>query len=620
MIKEQIHLLVIWSSAIDKQNSILDDLKQSFKIINTFRIEWDKDKFLQNYIVFYAHSQKHLNKSQLQSLLLGKIAHCGNDEFTAVIFKDPSPKMEKRITSNGLRIVNTNVFDKKCKYRDWLGGGHKIHASDDAWETNKDLTLLFGLNTTDFLKKHDLPQANPIIYKKNCIGVDGYESIQQLFYVLNNTIDYCVLRNHECLPNEYTIEGHGDIDLLVEDKNYISYLTLAKPIYPEPYRVYHTINIAGKEIPFDFRHIGDNYYDSLWQKKILRSRKLSKSLFYVPDDEEQYYSLLYHVYIQKHEVKSDYIPTLIQYANNIGVNYINSIQNAISQLDTHLQNNGYEYIRPKDVTVVYNIKNLQYSSYAYRYGTFVKRTHEEGSNGYTYYSLVYKKENSYIKRGTDWLLKNEVDFLKELSSENFTPKLINSQLNIRKPFIEISKIPGIEFQFYFANINHQRKCYIRSFIKEVITIFETLNHYKICHRDFLPGNLIVSEYKGKSKVGIIDFGWSTHFYDKDSKTPKDLGGNYCSSKGYSDLYTFGSLLLEYWYDVPYIRRIALALIDENYIKYNKQANILKIVKQRINYPFTPYDEFRLFIRRHQRPHFIKVQIQNYILSIFRRQS
>lgn len=609
-----IHVLIIWFNATDHKNNILEDLNKNFKIISSFNIHWDKEKFLFNYIVFYAHSQKHLNRSQLHSLLLGKIAHCGNDEFTVIVFSDPSPRMEERMTSSGLRIVNTNVFDKKTLYREWTGGGHRIHASDDAWETNKDLTLLFGLNTADFLKKYNHPNTEPIIYKKNCIGVDGYESIQQLFYVLNNTIDYCVLRNHECLPDEYTVEGHGDIDLLVENKNYIAYLTLAKQIFPENYRVYHTINISGQEVPFDFRHIGDNYYDLLWQKEILKNRKLTKSLFYTPNDEDQYYSLLYHVYIQKCQVKEDYIPKLSEYGQKIGVAFHPNITNTISQLDAYMQSKTYEYIKPQDITVIYNFDNLKESSYAYRFGKSIKRTHEEGNNGYTYQSLVYEKENSYIKRGTSWLLENEKCFLTKLRSESFFPSIISADTSQHPSILEISRIEGKEFISFFADVNHQRKYYIQSFIKETIKILEVLFNNNVCHRDFLPGNLIITPQDKRCQVHLIDFGWAIDFNETNIKCPKDLGGTYASPKGYSDLYTFGSILLEYWYDVPYIRRIGYILRSEEALKIQNYTTLFKKVKRYINYPFTPYDELRLFFRRHQRAHIMKDKIKKMILK------
>ena len=276
--RTSIHLMIIWSEAQIYKYKIIEDLNKNFKIHKIFSIRWDQNLFLENYTVFYAHSLKKLDRPSLKKVLNEKILHCGKEKFTVIIFHDNSPHYSSRQTSDGERIVNTNVFDKKQQYREWTGGGHRIHASDDEWETNKDLTLLLGQNIEDFINHTPICNISEEELHQNCIGVNGYKSIKELFYVLNNTTKYVILRNFDCIPEIYTIEGHGDIDLLVENKNYISYLTLAKPGFNEPYRVYHYININNENIPFDFRHIGDNYYDIFWEEHILNNRQLKKNL------------------------------------------------------------------------------------------------------------------------------------------------------------------------------------------------------------------------------------------------------------------------------------------------------------------------------------------------------
>ena len=609
MEKELIHIIIVWSSANGYKKEIINDISNNFEIIKVANVSWDRNLFLNNYTVFYAHSQRHLSRENLKALLTGKMEHCGTGTFTVIVFRDNHPNMAMRETSSGPRLVNTNVFDKKTLYREWAGGGHRIHGSDDAWETNKDLTLLFGLNTIDFLAKYENCSPCEISLNANCIGVNGYDSIQQLFYVLNNTIRYCVLRNHECLPDEYTVEGHGDIDLLVENKNYMAYVTLAKPVFEEPYRVYHLIKIGGKEIPFDFRFVGDNYYDKPWEEHILNSRCLTKGIFYMPNDEDQFYSLLYHAYIQKYEVKSDYPPKLIQYAERIGLTYQEDPKTAISLLDSFMQSNHYEYIKPIDLSVVYNIENLKLSSYALRYGHFIKRVNEAGSNGYIYDSLVYEKEDSFVKIGTPWLINNEKGFIERFHGDKHFPSLIKYYNSGKEAFMEISRIEGSDTGKFFGNANNHTRTLLKSFIKESLSILEILEQNNICHRDFLPSNLIVSKHGSVCNVGLIDFGWAVDTNSDDIPEPQFLGGRYRSKKGHSDLYTFGALLMEYWYDVPYIRRIASALQLHKCRGDGHQNEALKKAKYYSRYPFTPYDEMRLFLRRHQRIHTIKTQIK-----------
>lgn len=600
-----IHILIIWSSAIDKKDFIIRDLQSQFRIMRIFNMHWDEKKFFSNYRTFYAHSLKNFNLSQFTTIIKNKITHCGIGDFTLVVFEDPNPDLQERETSSGKRLVNVRVFDKKTQYRTMTGGGHKIHSSDDAWETNKDLTLLFGLCTHDFLNKYQGSSLEETTINKNCEGVGGYESITQLFYVLNNTIKYCVLRNHECLPNEYTVEGHGDIDLLVEHFNYMRYLTFAKPVFKEPYRVYHTIRIAGNDIPFDFRHIGDNYYDKPWEEKILNNRILTKNLFYTPSAEDQYYSLLYHAYIQKWEVKADYLPKLTIFAKSINEVFCPEIESVIKQLDSFLEKNRYEYIRPTDKTVVYNTLNIQSSKYAFRHGQLIKRLNVEDPNGNNYHSRVYEKKDSFVKIGTNWLLHNESVFLQKLKDIEGFPKVLSEEQDPAndETLLEITRVKGKDFNAFFSDVNHQRRKYVKSFIIECIGLLDKLSSQNVSHRDFLPGNLIISDKNKKSNVSLIDFGWATDIEKAKANRPKDLAGRYVSTKNPSDSYTLGLFLLDYWYDLPYIRIISKLLRNISYQDcrsrsvFKKKLNRISIMAR---IAFTPYDEWRLLCRRHLR--------------------
>ena len=49
--------------------------------------------------------------------------------------------------------------------------------------------------------------------------------------MLNNSINYLVLRNHEEFPYNFNLKGHDDIDLLVENLNATVYLTNAKKVF-----------------------------------------------------------------------------------------------------------------------------------------------------------------------------------------------------------------------------------------------------------------------------------------------------------------------------------------------------------------------------------------------------
>lgn len=586
MTEDRVFLLIIWSSAMEWKDTVLDDLRREFKVLRIFRVTWDEGMFLRNLKVFYSHSQCQLPSPSYEAMLRGKMNHCGTGDFLAVVFEDPCPDYQWRDTSGGKRMVNAHVFDRKMEYRSLSGGGHRIHTSDTARETNKDLTALFGLNTKDFLGTYPTGSAHVTPIARNCTGVDGYRSLEEFFYVMNNSVDYCVLRNFDCLPEAYTMEGHGDIDLLVENRNHAVRLTSAKQVFPEPWRVYYTVSIAGEEIPFDFRHVGDDYYDGLWEQRILGSRKLERGLFYVPDNADLFYSLLYHAYVQKREVKDDYLAVLRSYAGSLGVSFDGSEDSAVALLDGFMRLNGYEYCRPKDDSVIYNEKFLGRSSHAFRYGSFVKRTVETGSNGYAYTVSVYDRGDAFVKVGSGWLLENERQCLERMEGDAHFPSVISFSGAQDDAVLVMSAAPGTVSSEFFRRPDHQKRSFVRSFVKEAWTIVKGLKARGLCHRDIQPSNLIVDGTGGRCRVSLIDFGWACDAGAVGAApAPAGLNLPYRAPGDCSDSYSFGKVVEEFWPELPYARRVS-----RRFCSGRTPGMVL----------FTVYDSLRLFLRRHRR--------------------
>ena len=598
------HLLIIWSKASAFRDQIITDIKTRFPVRNVFRVHWVKDVFEANLKVFYAHSQKHLDEYSYHDLLVNKMAHCGIGEFWVILFEDKTPQMEIRSTSSGAALVNVNVFDLKNEYRSLTGGGHKIHASNDEWETNKDLTVLFGRNLEDFYNLYPPDYGNVFEYANNCCGVGGFDSIKQLFYLLNNTITYCILRNHECLPDQYNVEGHGDIDLLVEHKNYIKYLTQARDVFGVSYRVYHTIRISGEEIPFDFRYLGDNYYDNEWEKDILRTRKLSPKGFYIPNEENQFYSLLYHAYIQKPNVADDYIEKLSNYSNAIGLSFDATASNAVRSLDSFFEKNNYDYLRPSDRTVFYNEANLAMSQRIMSFGWPVSKNVQGENATVPYFSVVYERENSFYKRGSSFLIKNEVRFLNTLSEYDFFPKVLATGKDDYGAYMEISRIPGKSFASFFSNKKNNTSSMVRCFMRGIARILRIMIENDILHRDMIPQNILVEVTGQKCSVSLIDFGWAIDISKKDDcLKPEGLADIYGPKNGYSDFYNIGAVIEKQWaYWVPYIKRISClmkSIVWEDYGYVWRLKDKLDEIDKLIARRFSLFDRVGLYVLRHK---------------------
>ncbi len=592
-----IHDLIIWPNALVFAESIISDIRETFKVITIITIRWDRDKWDDNFDVFYSKSWQGLSPSKLQNAVKYKAIHCGYGDFVLIVFEDGAPEMIFEHTTEGTSLVNSHVFNKKKRYREITGGGHLVHTSNNTTETDRDLTLLLGMGIDDFRLSYERLMVGDKLIIRNCTGVDGYDSLNSFFYTLNHTINYCVLRNYECLPDHFFELGHEDIDLLVENLSHIIHLTAAKPISRSEKRVDFSIRIAGQDVQFDFRYLGDDYYDYAWEQNILKNRRMERSLFYVPSEEDLYYSLLYHAYIQKNEIKADYYPKLELYGSNAGIIFNPEPRESIRQLDGFLERYGYEYIKPVDKTVVYNLQNIQLSGYANRNGQCIRHTLSDGQNGFVYSSKVFEGDGFIKKTGTSWLIENEARFLERLEAWPYFPKILAKQPESDGMItLTISRLEGTEICSFFRRGSNQRPRTLRAVIAKLIDILQILRANRIEHRDMIPQNIIVNKNNGKVSVGLIDFGWSADIGDLNAKTPAHLGGRYAYGDNHSDYYATGVFLMEYWPDLPYVRLIASQLF--NAVNGNTDV-LLRRARNICKLPVDPYSRFRLFLRRHQ---------------------
>ena len=127
------------------------------------------------------------------------------------------------------------------------------------------------------------------ILKKDLVGWNEWKDLKQLFYVLNSTTNYLVLRNFENYPGIIN-EDHKDIDILTDDRWQIKHILNMKLFKDKNgiKRLY--VLIQNEKITFDIKYVGDSYYDEKWSKKMLDTKKF-ESGFYRPDEKNYFYSL-----------------------------------------------------------------------------------------------------------------------------------------------------------------------------------------------------------------------------------------------------------------------------------------------------------------------------------------
>lgn len=345
---KETHLFILWENARYKEKEILEDIKKSFNIIGKYNITWNKEIFSKNLSRFYG---TNLPKNS------GKEQHCGNGNFLLIIVEVENPKYEQRDTlSKGIQTVNINMFDKKTYYRELTGGGHKVHATNSEKETNHDLTLLLGKSLKDFLKEVEGKEESIVNLKQDLIGTDGFKTVKEMFYVLNNCIDYAVLRNYETLPEEIYTNEHNDIDLICDSYENAAYILNAEKVFPEEYRIHYKVKVEDKIAFFDLRYIGDNYYYYNLEKALLENRIYNSKGFYTVSEEEYFYTLLYHAILHKTTFSEDYKNKLNKMRPNLD---FNDDEKLIQILNNWLFKKGYSITIPIDKSVLFNKENAK---------------------------------------------------------------------------------------------------------------------------------------------------------------------------------------------------------------------------------------------------------------------
>lgn len=352
----ELHLFIVWEHAASLVQPIMENILSKFTVKKALQIHWTPSVFSSNLSRFY--------NQQLPSGC-EKELHCGKGPFFCIVVLDERPVYGQRHTSKGTLLVNTNVFDAKTMYRQWTGGGHRIHATNTPRECARDLNLLLGYDPDTFIREH--PQnwdGHCPEWHRDIMGANGWQNMSQLFSFLNTTTDYVVLRNFEHLPSVYSTELHGDIDLLVRDPVDVASLLNGKKVFSEPYRVHYEVAVGGNPVFFDFRYVGDEYMDEDWERSILKNKMFSSKGFFVPQPGDYFYSLLYHAAVHKPFISPEYYARLSKMAEQLSIsNFSPSVMSDTRSLrhflHEYLKNQKYNFTAPRDSSVFFNHRLLE---------------------------------------------------------------------------------------------------------------------------------------------------------------------------------------------------------------------------------------------------------------------
>lgn len=358
----ELHVIIIWEKARQYTQAVEEEILKVFNIVCKCQYCWDSSNASENYAAFYGEKLEDIQY---------KVEHCGKGSFIVYIVEDNNPKYQIRETTSGTRKVNTNLFDLKIVLRGMTGGGHQIHASDTSTEANTNSLSLFGKKITEaaFELKNMQDKAateEPIKVRRNITGVDGWKNWNEFFDILNKCTEYVVLRNYETIL-EQNKEQHGDTDLLVYDREAAKAIIAGNKVFWGKERVLYSIKIAGREELIDLRYVGDNYYCRDWQTTIIERRCMHESnIFYVADNEEQSYMLLYHALVHKPFLSRDYSKKLEELFGEL------TREGLKKKLKEFMNVNKYQYVLPKDDSVYVHPDYFRYMKISFHRKMYCK--------------------------------------------------------------------------------------------------------------------------------------------------------------------------------------------------------------------------------------------------------
>lgn len=185
-----------------------------------------------------------------------------------------------------------------------------------------------------------------------------FQDIKEVFNILSyENISYLVLRNYEkLLEPEMYVDGHGDIDLLCANSQEIVQSLGAKTDRKDqpPFigdGTHYFIFVAGQRVSLDLRYIGDDYYCEKWEKDLL-DRRVKFNGFFIMNDEDYFYSLIYHAVLQKESLSEEYLSRLLSMAAKLGVSLSEQSEyGLLRSLEVFMQKHSYSFVYPFDYLV-----------------------------------------------------------------------------------------------------------------------------------------------------------------------------------------------------------------------------------------------------------------------------
>lgn len=201
-----------------------------------------------------------------------------------------------------------------------------------------------------------------------------FDTLEQLFDAIAD-VRYVVLRNYEEFETMGFLQNHPDIDFLCENRTQMVESLHLKPRRRKEDGIHYYVEIAGNRVSVDLRTVGDGYLDAAWEQEILQHR-VGKDNYYVVQDTDYFYSLLYHVIVQKHTVAEDYKVRLAAMSKSLGLAF--RIEDKESFLDAYMREHGYRYTYPEFAGTIFHVEHVDAALVEQAFGKKVRRILYQG--------------------------------------------------------------------------------------------------------------------------------------------------------------------------------------------------------------------------------------------------
>ncbi len=520
--KGELQFFIIWEYGRFREKEILADIASHFEILECFDILWSPECAINSFCRLYS-SKKRQGEWRAKERGVGR--------FLLVTVWDDNPVYELAEAFSGFEVANTNMLKLKKRYRSWsnIKTSNLVHSSTTCKETDRDLTLILGKNSADYLASLKGPWDGSFVkMEQDMLGAKGWNSLEEVFYVLNNTVNYVVMRNFEGLPGNFDPSIHKDIDLLTDEREKLLLFLNPPDVDPFNSRPQVKVNINGQWVLWDTRCVGDDYYCKQWEHDMLESKVLSPGNVYVMNEEHYFYSLVYHALVHKKSIAEDYFAKAEKLLKSlpsgtgteIGV-FSEIFDFYFALLDEYMKRKHYVFCRSVYRGANYNqvvVDTLQTAErLEKKFGlTQVKPiriasrtgiTGESLKDCRTYYQAWLNGRKIFIKHsGYAGTHKTEFGFcnqLNEINETNFPKALFYSDVEHYR-CVGIDYLEGISLRDKIAggDFSPSEK---KNVILQLKEIAKNLMETGIVHRDIHSDNLLIMK---NGQVKLIDFGWA----------------------------------------------------------------------------------------------------------------